>query len=65
MRLANIEPKRLRLVCHKAASAPSLALIAGRQSGKPGLTVEPCLLLCRDDGSPTEELRGIYHMKTQ
>ncbi len=63
MRLADIEPKRLRLVCHKAASAPSLALIAGRRGGRPGLTVLPALVLVNDDGSPTQEVREIYHIQ--
>lgn len=64
MRLADIEPKRLRLVCHKAESEPSLVLIAGRRGGKPGLTVMPSLILCREDGQPTDEIRRIYHMRT-
>ena len=63
MRLADIEPKRLRLVCHTKDKAPSLALIAGRRSGRPGLTAEPCLILCGDDGKPSRELREIYHMR--
>ena len=62
MRLADIEPKQLRFVCHKADAAPSLVLIAGRRGGKPGLSVLPNLFLCEADGSPTEEVRRIYHM---
>ncbi len=64
MRLADIEPKRLRLVCHTADSAPSLVLIAGRRGGKPGLTAMPSLILRKDDGSPTEEIRTIYHLRS-
>ena len=63
MRLADIEPKRMRLVAHRADSAPALALIAGRRGGKPGLTVGPNLTLTAPDGSPTAEVRQIYHMK--
>lgn len=62
-RLADIEPKRLRLVCHTADAAPSLVLISGRRGGRPGLTAMPCLILCRDDGKPTDEVRRIYHMR--
>ena len=65
MRLADIEPKRLRLVCHAADKAPSLALIAGRRGGRPGLSAEPVLLLCGADGKPTPELREIYHMRSR
>lgn len=60
MRLADIEPKRLRLVAHKVQSVPSLVLIEGRRGGKPGLSMEPLLALCQPDGSPTEEIRRIY-----
>lgn len=64
-RLADIEPKRLRLVCHKADSAPSLVLISGRRGGKAGLETLPNLVLCKEDGSPTEEVRSIYHMRSK
>lgn len=62
MRLADIEPKRLRLVSHKADSAPSLVLIAGRRGGRPGLAVLPGLTLTDGGGSPTAEVRRIYHI---
>lgn len=63
MRLADIEPKRLRMVCHKTDSAPSLVLIAGRRGGRPGLAAMPNMILCQPDGSPTEETRRIYRMR--
>ncbi len=63
MRLADIEPKRLRFVTHKADSAPSLALISGRRGGRPGLTALPNLILASPDGQPTDEVREIYHMR--
>ena len=56
-----LEPKRLRLVSHKAASAPNLILVEARRGGKPGLTVEPTLILANDDGSDTVEVQKIYH----
>ncbi len=65
MRLADIEPKKLRLVCHKADSAPSLVLLSGRRGGKPGLTALPSCILCKEDGTPTDEIRRIYHMRSQ
>lgn len=61
MSAAGIEPKRLRLVCHRADKAPSLVLIEGRRGGNPGLTVEPCLYLSNADGSESEEYKKIYH----
>ena len=60
MRLADIEPKRLRLVAHKADSAPSLVLISGRRGGRPGLAAMPLLILANADGSPSAEIREIY-----
>lgn len=63
MRLADIEPKRMRFVTHKADSAPSLVLIAGRRGGRPGLAVQPNLILAGPDGRPTAEVREIYHMR--
>lgn len=55
-----LEPKRLRLVCPRAESAPSLALVEARRGGKPGLTVEPQLVLCDSDGRETTELKRFY-----
>lgn len=65
MRLADIEPKRLRMVCHTAESAPALVLIAGKRGGRPGLAAMPSLILCAADGSPSDEVRRIYHMRSQ
>ena len=56
-----LEPKRLRFVCSRAGAAPSLILMEGRRGAKPGLTVQPPLVLARDDGKETDELRSIYH----
>lgn len=64
-RLADIEPKKLQMVCHKADSAPSLVLVSGRRGGKAGLAALPCLILCNADGTPTDEIRKIYHMRSQ
>lgn len=61
MSQAGIEPKRLRLVCNKAQSAPSLILVEGRRGGKPGLKLEASLILSNPDGSESEEFKRIYH----
>lgn len=57
-----LEPKRLRLVCERAESAPSLALVESRRGGRPGLRVEPALCLLGPDGAPSAEQRRIYHL---
>ncbi len=56
-----LEPKRLRLVCRCADSAPSLVLLEARRGGRPGLTFEPALLLTGPDGGESEEYKRIYH----
>ena len=56
-----LEPKRLRLVCPRPDSAPSLALIEGRRGGKPGLQIAPALVLTDPDGAESSETRRIYH----
>ena len=60
LRAAGLEPKRLRLVQHDALCAPSLLLLESRRGGKPGLAVEPTLLLRDAEGRETEETRRIY-----
>ena len=56
-----LEPKRLRLVCRRADSAPSLVLVEARRGGRPGLRIEPPLLLQGADGAESAELRRICH----
>ena len=58
-----LEPKRLRLVCDRADSAPSLVLVESRRGGRPGLAVEPCLILRVADGSASAEQKRIYHLE--
>ena len=56
-----LEMKRLRLVCHKADSAPSLILAEGKRGAAPGLTIEPPLILTDAFGNDSEEIKRIYH----
>lgn len=56
-----LEPKRLRLVCSRPDSAPSLVLLEARRGGGPGLRIEPTLFLRSPDGAESEEYRRIYH----
>ena len=57
---AGLEPKRLRFVSARAESAPSLVLIEARRGGKPGLMIEPPLLLRDEKGEESAEVRRIY-----
>ena len=61
---AGLEPKRLRLVCRDAYTAPSLVLVEARRGGKPGLTIEPSLYLQNPDGTESAEYKRIYHRGT-
>lgn len=61
MTRAGIEPKRLRMVCHRSDAAPNLVLVEGRRGGKPGLTIEAPLVLTRADGSHSDIVLEIYH----
>lgn len=63
LRQQGLEPKRLRLVAYNIKKPPYLALIMARRGGKPGLAVEPALLLKDETGADSEELRAIYHLK--
>lgn len=56
-----LEPKRLRLVCNRADSAPSLVLIEAKRGGKPSLKIEPMLLLRDESGAESDEFKKIYH----
>lgn len=62
---AGLEPKRLRTVAYRADAAPSLVLVEARRGGKPGLAVLPPLALCKPDGADSDEIRRIYHRRTQ
>ncbi len=58
--LAGLEPKRLRLVRHRADGPIALVLLQCRRGAKPGLTLEE-LALFHPDGTPTDHHRRIYH----
>ena len=60
LRECHLEPKRLRFVCKTAEAAPSLVLCESRRGGKPGLSIEPPLLLRTAAGTPTPEVDAIY-----
>lgn len=55
-----LEPKRLRLVHHRADSACALALVEARRGGKSGLRVESPLVLFDGDGAESADYRRIY-----
>ena len=60
LRESGMEPKRLRFVHDRARHAPSLFLAEGCRGGKPGLALEPPLILHDSGGASTPELNAIY-----
>ncbi len=61
VRKSGMEAKRLRLVHHSRRHAASLVLLECRRGGKPGIKLEPPLILTDDCGRESEEYCRIYH----
>ena len=55
-----IEPKRLRLVYTNLEKEPTMVLIEGVKKGKPRLTVEKPLIVFKEDGTYTDEVKSYY-----
>ena len=51
----------MRFVSARADAAPSLVMAEGRRGGRPGLIVEPPLVLQDAQGKESGEVRRIYH----
>lgn len=62
---AGLEPKRLRLVQHRAGAAPSLFLLETRRGGRPSLTIEPPLIMTDEHGDDSPEIQEIYHRRAE
>lgn len=60
MRLAGIEPKRLRFVAQRQGKNPWLFLIEGRLGGGHGVSVQNDLVIKNDDGTDSQELLSIF-----
>ena len=55
-----IEPKRVRFVHPYADKEPSMVLIEGLRDGKSRLSVEPPLIIYKEDGKYTDEVAETY-----
>lgn len=60
MRGKKIEPKRIRMVCSRADKAPNLCLVEGKLDARPGLVIEPMLVIYDENGCYTAEMKRIY-----
>lgn len=63
LRQSRLEPKRIRMVCAHADKPPYLVLVEAMKNAKPQLLWMPPLVVYHADGSETDEIRRIYHMK--
>ena len=61
LRAHQLEPKRLRLLRHRAEKPPSLLLLEAKKGAKPGLVWEPDLILRDEDGRESAACRALYH----
>ncbi len=58
-----IEPKRMRMVHPFIDKEPNMVLIEGKRGGNSRMTVEPPLIVYKDQGVYSEELLGEYGLK--
>lgn len=58
----NLEIKRLRFVHSKIHTEAKMVLIEAVKGGRVSLKVEPPLFIYREDGSYTEEMKGVYEI---
>lgn len=61
MREFKVEPKRLRLVQQRAETKPWLLLIEGKKGSRPGLTIEPALIVEDENGEYSRQMSEIYN----
>ncbi len=59
---ARLEPKRMRLVYPYVDKEPNMVLIDAVKGGRQRITVDPPLIVYKEDGSYTEEIYRIYGM---
>lgn len=62
LRMAKLEPKRMRMVCAKVDRAPYLVLVEAMKNAKPFLRWMSPLVVYHPDGRETEEIKRIYGM---
>lgn len=61
MRMAKLEPKRIRYVHSDVQKPPVMVMVEGRKCAKPHIKTEPPLVVYNKDGSYTDEILRIYN----
>ena len=59
-----LEPKRMRMIEPYAGRPPKLFLLESVCGGKTGLKVENPLVIYKEDGEYTDEVKAIYHIES-
>ncbi len=60
LRAEHLEPKRIRFVHNDINSVSKMVLVEAVKGGRAGLKIERPLILYRDDGSYTDEVKAMY-----
>jgi tRNA1Val (adenine37-N6)-methyltransferase len=61
MKIARLEPKRLRIVHSKSGTAGEFALVEGIKGGREALNVLPPLFIYEGDGGYSDEMTAIFN----
>ena len=62
MRRVGLEPKRMRWVHSRMGEPARLVLVSGVKGGRPGLEVEPPLVIYEGDGAYTAEVEAMFQL---
>lgn len=65
LRQYRLEPKRIRFVQPYAEKAPTMVLVEAGKGSKPMVKIDPPLVIYREAGVYTEEIKEIYYGKGQ
>lgn len=65
MRINSIEPKSISFIHSKINQSPTLVLIEGLKNGNPQLNYDPPIIIYKEDGTYTEQIKEIYYSDSQ
>lgn len=65
LKKCKLEPKRLQIVYPKVKKEPNLILIEAKKGAKAGIKILDPLILNKENGEETEELKQIYNCKSK
>ena len=65
LRKNRLEPKEIRPIAKKYDAEPRYILIKALKDAREGMRLLPSLILYKEDGTYTDEMRKIYHMEEE